>query len=163
MFPLRITLYCPQNQCNLRTKIFRNGDDLDNLNIDQQYYSKSAERTQNLEEKLKEDGKTEKYQINSSVLNTKENPEYIVGESNSIYFNTETEKPQNFNEEYYEEVNEECHNNEFSENSRGNNVEFNLINHLGLKRRNKSVLRLKEDSDTSENFEKNKIIISPKN
>ena len=139
---------------------------MEDFNTDQQYYSKSAQKTQNLEGKLKEDGETEKFQMHSSVLYTKENQEFIVGESNSIYFNTETEKPQNFNEEYFEEVDEDWDNNELSENPNLQGDYFNKINHLGFKRRSRSALRLREGwekSEKSEGFEDYEVDNSPKN
>ena len=75
-----------------------------------------------------------------SDLNSKAPNEYNLAEGESIYFNTETERQQNFyEEETYELDDNGSENLEPSDHAMSKMINFEKINRLGDKRRSKSI------------------------
>ena len=117
--------------------------------MEEKYYSKSEQKTQYAESKIKEEGVTERYHIHTSDLN----PDYNAGESGSVFFNSETEKLHQYTDgENYEIIDEGSRQLDLSENSRSLSNYCN-INQLGAKRRSKSIQKYcKAKSDYSEDY-----------
>mgnify|MGYP006283123305 CR=1 FL=1 len=138
--------------------IFSDGKEINHLNIAEQYYSKSEEKTKNVDNKIQEEGATEKYHVHVSELNDEQN----IGMDDTFYFNTETEKPQYFEEDTWE-VNGGSENYGSSEKSKHNMINFDKINRLGDKRRSKSSNRILKDESKSYISDDCQVDISPKN
>ncbi|CAI2384382.1 unnamed protein product [Moneuplotes crassus] len=128
-----------------------NEDDLEEFNLQEQYFSRSEQKGKNIE-----DGITEKFQPHLSDHRTKNNIFVNVRDSASIYFGSETEKPQNFHV-----VNEDWEN--FNAQQTSRERDFSKINTLGERRRSQCYIKTQPEVDNSSQSSDYNIDVSPKN
>ena len=140
----------------------RDGKDIETLSLAEQYYSKSEEKTQNLEGKLREENITERnmlgwnpaeqkpsgrvFNLHISEITSKFNDEHLVNQKDSFCHNSDTEKPEYYEDEESFEI---CEASQDSSRSKNRMQNFDRINKLGEKRRSKSIISKNNPKDKS--------------